>query len=222
MVTVQARRPSGPAISAAAVLVLAAACWAVAAWLMHGMDMGLATPAGSFGFFAAAWVTMMAAMMLPGAAPAIARHFRVRGTAQAALTFTAAYLAVWAVAGLAAYALDRPHGPLAAGVVVIAAGGYELTPVKRQFRRRCREETGSGLGFGLCCIGSTAGLMAMLVALDVMSLFWMAVVAVLAFAQKLLPPRAAVDVPVALALAGLGLAIIIAPAHVPGLVPAVM
>jgi predicted metal-binding membrane protein len=166
MVTVQARRPSGPAISAAAVLVLAAACWAVAAWLMHGMDMGLATPAGSFGFFAAAWVTMMAAMMLPGAAPAIARHFRVRGTAQAALTFTAAYLAVWAVAGLAAYALDRPHGPLAAGVVVIAAGGYELTPVKRQFRRRCREETGSGLGFGLCCIGSTAGLMAMLVALD--------------------------------------------------------
>ena len=134
MVTVQSRRPSGPAISAASVLVLAAACWAVAAWLMHGMDMGLATPAGSFGFFAAAWVTMMAAMMLPGAAPAVAGHFRARRTARAALTFTAAYLAVWAVAGLAAYMLDRPHGPLAAGVVVIAAGGYELTAVKRHFR----------------------------------------------------------------------------------------
>jgi predicted metal-binding membrane protein len=222
MVSVPARRPAGPAISAASVLVLAAACWAVAAWLMHGMDMGLATPAGSFGFFAAAWITMMAAMMLPGAAPAIARHCRLRRTARAALTFTAAYLAVWAVAGLAAYALDRPHGPLAAGVVVIAAGGYELTPLKRHFRRRCREATGSGLGFGLCCAGSTAGLMALLVALDVMSLLWMAVVAVLALAQKLLPPRAAIDVPVALALVGLGLAVILAPAHVPGLMPAVM
>lgn len=222
MVTVQARRSAGPAISAASVLVLAAACWAVAAWLMSGMDMGLATRAGSFGFFAAAWITMMAAMMLPGAAPAIARQLRARGTARAALTFTAAYLAVWAMAGLVAFAFDRPHGPLAAGVVVIAAGGYELTPVKRHFRRRCREEIGSGLGFGLCCAGSTAGLMAMLVALGLMSLFWMAVVAALASAQKLLPARAAIDVPVALALVGLGLAIIIAPAQVPGLMPAPM
>jgi len=45
---------------------------------------------------------------------------------------------------------------------------------------------------------------------------------VIACGQKLLPARAAVDVPVALALAGLGVLIIIAPAHVPGLVPAPM
>jgi predicted metal-binding membrane protein len=72
----------------------------------------------------------------------------------------------------------------------------------------------------LCCLGAGIGLMAVLVALDVMSLPWMAVIAVLAGAQKLLPPRAVIDVPVALALIGLGLMIIIAPAQVPGLAPA--
>jgi predicted metal-binding membrane protein len=121
-----------------------------------------------------------------------------------------------------AYALDRPHGTLAAGVVVIAAAAYELTPVKRHFRRRCRQDSGSGLGYGLCCIGSTIGLMSMLVALGVMSLFWMAVVAVVACAQKLLPVRAAIDVPVTLALIGLGLLIVIQPSLVPGLMPPAM
>jgi predicted metal-binding membrane protein len=81
---------------------------------------------------------------------------------------------------------------------------------------------GSGLGFGLCCVGSTIGLMAMLVALDVMSLFWMSVVAVLTCAQKLLPAHAAIDVPLALALIGFGFVIVLAPSLVPGLMPPAM
>jgi predicted metal-binding membrane protein len=206
----------------AATLGLAAACWVVAAWLMNGMDMGVATRPGTFGFFAAAWVTMMAAMMLPGAAPAVVRHARIAGTVRAALPFVAAYLAIWALAGLVAYALDRPHGALAAGAVVIAAGAYELTPVKQRFRRRCREEARSGLWLGLCCVGSTAGLMAMLVALGVMSLFWMAIVAVVACAQKLLPERAVIDIPLALAVIAFGLVIVIDPSLVPGLTPPAM
>jgi predicted metal-binding membrane protein len=189
---------------------------------MDGMDMGIATRPGPFGFFAAAWVTMMAAMMLPGAAPAFARHVRLSGKASAALPFAGYYLAIWALAGVVAYALDRPHGSLAAGAVVIAAGAYELTPVKRHFRRRCREDADSGLGFGLCCAGSSIGLMAMLVALDVMSLFWMSVVAVFACAQKLLPAKAAIDIPLALAIVGFGLVIVIAPSLVPGLTPPTM
>ncbi len=213
-------------IALAAALGLAAACWAAAAWQMNGMDMGVATRPGPFGFFAAAWVTMMAAMMLPGAAPAISRHAAARGTVRATLLFTGCYLGVWALAGVAAYLLDRPHGPLAAGVVVIAAGGYELTAVKRHFRRRCREEAGaglrSGLEYGLCCLGSGIGLMAALVALDVMSLPWMGVLAAVCCAQKLLPAKAAVDIPLALALLGLGLVLVIAPAHVPGLMPPAM
>jgi predicted metal-binding membrane protein len=222
MVNVESRRAAAPAIALAATLGLAAACWAAAAALMDGMDMGFATRPGSFGFFAAAWVTMMAAMMLPGAAPAFARHVRLSGNASAALSFAAYYLAIWALAGVVAYALDRPHGSLAAGAIVIAAGAYELTPVKRHFRQRCRENAASGLGYGLCCVGSGIGLMAMLVALDVMSLFWMAVVAVVCCVQKLLTAKAAVDVPLAVAIIGLGLVILIAPASLPGLTPPAM
>ena len=222
MVTAESRRAVAPLVVLAPTLALAAACWAVTAWLMHGMDMGVATRPGSLAFFAAAWLTMMAAMMLPGAAPAIARHARLAGRAQAACRFAGSYLAIWALAGVAAYALDRPHGPQAAGAVVIAAGAYELTPVKRHFRRRCREEAGSGLRLGLCCAGSSIGLMAIVVAVDVMSLLWMSVVGLLACAQKLTPARAAIDVPLALALIGLGLVIVFAPAHIPGLTPPAM
>jgi len=219
---VESRRAVAPPVVVAVTLGLAGACWAVTAWLMDGMDMGVATRPGAFGFFAAAWVTMMAAMMLPGAAPAVARRAEMTGKVRAALPFAGSYLAVWALAGVVAYALDQPHGSLAAGAVVIAAGAYELTPVKRHFRRRCRADAGSGLAFGLCCAGSSIGLMAVLVALDVMSLFWMAVVAVLACAQKLLPAKAAIDVPLALAIAGLGLVLVFAPSAVPGLTPPAM
>jgi len=219
MVNVASRRVAAPPIVLGVTLGLAAVCWAVAAWLMNGMDMGVATRPGSFGFFAAAWVTMMAAMMLPGAAPAFARHVRLSGRASAALPFAAYYLAIWALAGVVAYALDRPHGSLAAGAVVIAASVYELTPAKRHFRRRCRGSVRSGFQFGLYCVGSSIGLMLTFVALGVMSITWMSVIALLVLAQKLLPPKAAIDVPLAVAIVGLGVLIVITPSSIPGLMP---
>jgi predicted metal-binding membrane protein len=216
--------PRTPALAAAlaATLVLAAASWVVAVWQMHGMDMGVATSLGSFASFIAVWVVMMAAMMLPGAAPAVLRRGQASGGVRAVPLFVGSYLAIWALAGAAVYVPYRPHGPVAAGVVVIAAGAYELTPLKRHFRRRCQDSVRSGFRFGLCCAGSSAGLMAMLVVLGVMSVTWMAVIAVLVLAQKLLPAKAAVDVPLALAIAGLGLWIILAPSSVPGLTPPMM
>ena len=45
MVNVALRRPAAPPLLLALTLALAAACWAVAAWLMNGMDMGV-TPLG--------------------------------------------------------------------------------------------------------------------------------------------------------------------------------
>jgi len=48
----------------------------------------------------------------------------------------------------------------------------------------------------------------------------MSIIAALVVAQKLLPPRASIDVPVALALVGLGILIALAPSSVPGLVVA--
>jgi predicted metal-binding membrane protein len=207
------------AATLAATLGLAAAAWVVAVWQMNGMDMGVASQLGSFAFFVALWALMMAAMMLPGAAPAVLRRARAAGGVRAVPLFAGSYLAVWTLVGVAVYALYRPHGYLLAGAVAIAAGAYELTPVKRHFRRRCRDGVRSGHELGLYCVGSSIGLMVMLVALSVMSVTWMAVVAVLAGAQKLLPARAAVDVPLALAIAGLGILIVLAPASVPGLMP---
>jgi predicted metal-binding membrane protein len=133
--------------------------------------------------------------------------------------FVGSYLAIWALVGVAVYALYRPHGSVAAGAVVIAAGVYEVTPLKRHFRRRCRDSVRSGWEFGLCCAGSSIGLTLMLVALGVMSIPWMCVIAVLVLAQKLLPAKAAIDVPLALAIIGLGVLIVLAPWSVPGLTP---
>ena len=209
-------------VAAAAVLTgtlgLAAACWAVAIWQMRGMDMGTATQLGSFGFFAAVWVAMMAAMMLPGAVPAVLRRTHAGGL-RAVPLFIGSYLAVWALVGVAVYTLYRAHGYVAAAAVVIAAGAYEVTPLKRHLRRRCRDYLRSGFRFGLCCAGSSLGLMAMLVALGVMSVTWMSVIAVIVLAQKVLPPKAAVDVPLAIAIVGLGIWIILSPSSVPGLTP---
>jgi predicted metal-binding membrane protein len=211
---------AGTAAAAAltATLGMAAASWVVAVWQMNGMDMGVATRLGSFGFFIAVWAVMMAAMMLPGAAPAVARRARASGGVRAVPLFVVSYLAVWALLGVAVYAVYAPHGPVA-GAVAIGAGAYELTPVKQHFRWRCRESASSGFGFGLYCAGSSIGLMAMLVALSVMSVTWMAVIAVLAGAQKLFPAKAAIDVPLALAIIGLGILIVLAPSVVPGLTP---
>ena len=156
--------PTAAALTAT--LGLAAASWVVAIRQMSGMDMGVATRLGSFAFFAALWVWMMAAMMLPGAAPAVLRRAHASGGVRAVPLFVASYLAVWVLVGVAVYALYRPHGYVAASAVVIAAGAYELTPVKRHFRRRCRESVRTGYAFGLYCVGSSIGLMLLLVALQ--------------------------------------------------------
>jgi predicted metal-binding membrane protein len=212
----------GTATTAAALtatLGAAAACWVIAIHQMRGMDMGVATRLGSFAFFAASWISMMAAMMLPSAVPAVSRRTQASGRLLAAPVFAASYIAVWAVVGIAVYALYRPHGTVAAGVVVIAAGVYELTPIKRFFRLRCSENAPSGFVFGIDCLGSSIGLMAMLVVVGAMSVTWMAVIAVVVVAQKALPARAIIDGPLALAIVGLGIVILAAPSAIPGLVP---
>jgi predicted metal-binding membrane protein len=151
-------------------------------------------------------VSMMAAMMLPGALPAIARRAREREGVLAAPLFAGSYLGTWALAAVAMFLLYRPPSTAVAGALIAAAGLYELSPVKRECRRRCRERVGSGLQFGVYCFGSSIGLMLVLVAVDVMSIPLMAAIAIVVLAQKLLPPQPAVDVPLALAIVALGIA----------------
>ena len=204
-------------------LGLAAPAWVVTVRQMHGMDMGVATQLGSFAFFVALWAAMMAAMMLPGLVPAVLTRGRSTGPVRAVVPFVASYLVVWTLVGALLYALYRPHGTTTAGLVVIAAGLYELTRLKQHCRRCCRARTRSGeaggFEFGLYCVGSSIGLMVMLVALGVMSVTWMLVIATVVFVQKLLPAKPAIDVPLALAIVAFGILIIAAPGSVPGLMP---
>jgi predicted metal-binding membrane protein len=199
---------------------IAAACWAVAVIQMRGMDMGVDTTLGSFGFFVGVWAAMMAAMMLPGAAPAVVGYARThRRSSAAAVVFTTAYVGVWMLFGVAAYSVYRPHGSVAAGVITVAAGLYELTPIKRRARQRCQQPAASGFRLGFNCVGSSIGLMLVLLALGAMSIPWMAAITVLVLVQKLLPPRTSVDVIIALAIVAFGVVILIDPSSVPGLVP---
>jgi predicted metal-binding membrane protein len=214
------REPAGLRPTAVvATLGLAAVAWVVAVGQMDGMDMGVTTRLGSFAFFIALWLAMMAAMMLPGAAAPGARRAPAAGRLRVVPLFIGSYLAVWALVGVVVYAVYRPHGALAAGVVAIAAGGYEVTPLKRYFRRCCQQNVRSGFEFGLYCVGSSIALMLLLVAVGVMSVAWMVGIAVLVAAQKLLPAKAVVDVPLGLAIVAVGVLIVVAPAEVPGLTP---
>jgi predicted metal-binding membrane protein len=213
----------------------AVAAWAVTVDRMRGMDEGPGTDLGGLGWYLGIWVTMTAAMMLPSAAPA-ARHVTRLARRAPTLLFTAGYLAVWTGYGLLAYAVFRlvtsfdtgwlawdRAGPYAAGGVIVAAGLYELTPLKRLSLGRCRTAPNGAAAFrsgrthGLDCVACSGALMAVLFVLGAMSLFWMAVVAVAVFAEKVLPrgPRLAPLFAVALVILGIWVAM--SPASVPGL-----
>ncbi len=133
------------------------------------------------------WVPMMAAMMLPGAAPAIFRRARQRDGARAAPLFTGSYFAIWLLVGLGVWLLYRPPGTVTAAALIGAGVLYELSPVQRACRRRCRERLRSGASLGVACVGSSLGLMVVLIALDPMSLPLMVAVCAVASLQKELP-----------------------------------
>ena len=159
--------------------------------------------------------------------------------------FLAGYLVVWTAYGVAVYGVYRAvaaadpavlawdrQGPLVAGVAVAAAGAYELTPLKRACLRHCRSPLNfvlhrwregragtfvMGLEHGAWCLGCCVGLMVVLVVLGVMSITWMAVVAAIIFAEKVLPGGQRMTVAVAVCLIGIGAWIASAPDSVPGL-----
>lgn len=152
------------------------------------------------------FVVMMAAMMLPSAVPAIVRQARDGQGVLAAPLFAGSYLGVWALAGLVMWLFYQPPGAAASGALLIGAGVYELTPLKREFRRRCRERVRAGARFGAFCFGSSIGLMVVLVAVNVMSVALMVGIAAIVVAQKLVPPRRTLDLSLALGIVALGIA----------------
>jgi hypothetical protein len=101
-------------VAATATLALAAVAWVVALRRMNGMDMGSSTELGSLAFFIGVWVPMMAAMMLPGAIPALVRRSGAEHPVRAVPLFAGSYLVVWALVGLAVYVGYRPHSSVLA------------------------------------------------------------------------------------------------------------
>jgi predicted metal-binding membrane protein len=159
--------------------------------------------------------------------------------------FVGGYLLAWAGYGVAAYAVFRAiaainpgflawdgGGPWIAGGAIAAAGIYQLTPLKRVCLRHCRtplhfivhgwkEGWGGALKMGLAhgayCVGCCWGLMVILFALGVMSLFWMVVVAAIIFAEKVTPVGARLSRGLAVAFVVFGIWVALAPGSVPGL-----
>ncbi len=238
------RRSARPLMSAVLLAGAALVAWIVIVDRMRGMDAGPGTDLGGLGWYLGIWVTMLAAMMLPSAAPMTVMFARVSGTAPTAI-FVLGYLAAWTAYGLLAYgafrlllaaggnwlAWDRA-GPFVAGGALAAAGLYQLSPLKEACLRHCRGpfhyvvhgfrrgRLGAlrmGAEHGLYCIGCCWGLMLALFALGVMSLFWMVVVSTAIFAEKVLPYGLPLSRVFAAALIVLGLCVASMPASVPGL-----
>jgi predicted metal-binding membrane protein len=225
----------------AALLLFGAAgvAWVVTVERMRGMDEGPGTDLGGLGWYLGVWVTMSAAMMLPSAVPTAAFVARISRRLPT-LLFTSGYLAAWTAYGLVAYGLVRlatsldldrlawdRGGPYVTGGVLVVAGIYELTPQKAACLRRCRsvgargDEALSGLRAGLqhgaYCVGASWALMAVLFALGVMSLLWMAIVAAVIFVEKVLPQGIRLSRLVGPVLIALGIWVALSPASVPGL-----
>jgi predicted metal-binding membrane protein len=235
-----------PVAVTAAVLGAALAAWIVTVDRMQSMDAGPGTDLGALGWFVGIWVTMMAAMMLPSAAPMALLYARTAGDrVERTVLFLGGYLLAWTGYGLAAYGLFRAvgsaapgflawsrGGPWIAGGALAAAGLYELTPLKEVCLRHCRSPlhfllhrfhpgavgaVRMGAAHGAYCVGCCAGLMVVLFALGIMSLLWMIVVGALIFAQKVLPHGQRTTRVFAVAFVAAGLWVALSPGSVPGL-----
>ena len=231
----------------AALFVLAAIGWVWTAREMRGMDNGPWTSLGGVGWFLGVWVVMMGAMMFPSVAPTVALYSRLirERSRLSPYAFAGGYLFTWAVAGLAAYGIGAGAarifgdsiswsnaGRTIAGVTLLVAAVYELTPLKNVCLGKCRSPLGALLGSwrdgvggatrmgmknGAWCVGCCWALMASLFALGVMSIAWMAFVAGLIAIEKLLPWRRVATFGVITLLALLGVLLLAAPDSIAGL-----
>jgi predicted metal-binding membrane protein len=160
--------------------------------------------------------------------------------------FVAGYLVSWAAFGVLGWTLYQAvrglsidalswqrGGPVFAGGVILLAAVYELTPLKHACLRKCRSpmaflfgwwRDGSlgalrlGIEHGAWCVGCCWALMAALFTIGVMSIAWMAFVAALIAAEKLLPWARGASLSITVLLLALGLSVALIPDHVPGLV----
>jgi predicted metal-binding membrane protein len=168
------------------------------------------------------WAIMMVGMMLPAGAPvillfaAVNRKRREQGaSAVPTAAFGLGYLLVWGgfsvVAGLAQWGLHAAallsptmaaQSPLVGGALLVAAGVYQLTPLKEACLAHCRTPLGffmtewrdgaggalrMGWRHGRYCLGCCGILMALLFVTGVMNLVWVAAITAFVLVEKVAP-----------------------------------
>lgn len=202
---------------------------------MRGMTMGAPSPwsAGHYALVFSMWWIMMVAMMLPSAAPTILLYGRVATRAPADASpetgsFIAGYLVAWAVFSFIAALMQGLLGRLEfispdvmvsqnralSGAILIAAGIYQLSPLKNACLRHCQSPAAflsrhyrpgrlgafrMGVLHGAICVGCCWLLMALLFVGGIMNLLWIALLTAMVAAEKLLPFGRVVSVALGLA-----------------------
>jgi len=226
-----------PVVAAMVVLAVAGVAWAAMVHHsrsmagMEGMDMGL----GSLESFAATWVVMMAAMMLPSAIPVVVEFARTAerrtGWQVATGVLAATYLGVWLMFGVVCYAIYTalsmpwPNQAVVVGLALALAGVYSFSPIKRASQARCRELCAlhgplpfnlmrsaavAGARYGLSCLGCSAALMVAMVLLGMSSLWWAVIVGIVVLVYKFAPPlRMRYELVLSAALVALGVAYVV-------------
>ncbi len=190
--------------------------------------------------FVMSWGIMMTAMMLPSALPMINLYGATqRGMAAPGprgvpvLVFAFVYLAVWAAFGAPVYVahsflMALPPAAFAYGIaaILLAAGVFQLSPLKHACLRACRSPLGFLLGHwraglrgslrlgwshAIYCLGCCWALMVVLVAAGAMGLAWVLLITVVVAAEKLLPRGEWIARATGGALLLLGVAVVLRP-----------
>jgi predicted metal-binding membrane protein len=194
------------------------------------------------------WVVMMVGMMTPAAAPTILIYARVRrqtgldysplaATGYFAGGYFLAWIAFSLVATIGQWLLERSAlldasmrvtGHVFGGIVLVAAGLFQLSPVKNACLRQCqspltfiqrrggfnRGRAGSlilGFELGLYCVGCCWALMALLFVGGIMNILWIAGIAVFVLAEKLMPKLGILSRLAGVALVAVGIAFLVSP-----------
>lgn len=184
----------------------------------------------------AVWIPMIPAMMLPSAIPmalSFADRIERQGGAVRPLLLLAGFLGVWTGAALvfagvqtlgnsALAALRLPDQALGilGGFAIGSAGLWQFAPLKRLSLAACRHDFSDislkpgywetlliGARQGFACIGCCWVLMVASAFAGAMNLVWMALLAAIMTAEKLIGPRATVPLGVGLIAIGLALAV---------------
>src|SRR3989449_4886195 len=228
------QEPAKPMVAALVVLAVAGVAWAAMVEQsrsmagMEGMDRGL----GPIESFAATWVVMMAAMMLPSAIPVVLEFARTAerrsGWQVATGVLAGTYLGLWLVFGVVCYAvytamrMPWPHQAVVVGLALALAGVYSVSPIQRASQARCRELCAlhgplpfnlmrsavvAGARYGLSCLGCSAALMVAMVLLGMSSLWWAVILGIVVLVYKFAPPlRMRYELVLSAALVALGVA----------------